>query len=100
MSIFKKLSIYFNYLPSNIDTEELCTYFAQHLGEFRHMFGLLETFNKKMTEMLYATSKVNHSFNVNLLKMVIDIWCVVDNILYFIPRVQIPVSLSSFQSCE
>jgi len=43
---------------NNIDTEELCTYFAQHLGEFRHMFGLLETFNKKMTEMLYATSKV------------------------------------------
>jgi len=42
---------------NNIDTEELCTYFAQHLGQFKDMFALLEVFNHKMTEMLYATSK-------------------------------------------
>ena len=54
--------INFSYLTvssfSNIDTNELCTYFSQHLGEFKEIFGLLEEINRKMTNMLYGTAKV------------------------------------------
>ncbi|GFR78961.1 N-terminal EF-hand calcium-binding protein 1 [Elysia marginata] len=48
---------------NNIDTNELCTYFTQHLGEFKEIFGLLEEMNKKMTNVLYGTAKVYQESN-------------------------------------
>lgn len=63
----EELQTLFNEIDShdtnNIDTNELCTYFTQHLGEFKEIFGLLEEMNKKMTNVLYGTSKVYQESN-------------------------------------
>ncbi|XP_076470651.1 N-terminal EF-hand calcium-binding protein 1-like isoform X2 [Babylonia areolata] len=42
---------------NNIDTEELCSYFSQHLGDFKEMFGTCEDLNKSMTKALYSTAQ-------------------------------------------
>ncbi|KAL8564628.1 hypothetical protein ACOMHN_032184 [Nucella lapillus] len=42
---------------SNIDTEELCSYFGQHLGDFREIFSICEDLNKSMTKALYSTAE-------------------------------------------
>ena len=44
---------------SKIDTGELCSYFSQHLGDFKEIFGTCEDLNKSMTKVLYSTAEVS-----------------------------------------
>ena len=46
------------FYSSNIDTEELCTYFAQHLGKFEAVFKAAEELNAAMNAALHSTAKV------------------------------------------
>ncbi|XP_071092465.1 N-terminal EF-hand calcium-binding protein 1-like isoform X2 [Haliotis cracherodii] len=41
----------------NIDTGELCTYVATHLGDFQQIYGTLEDLSAKVTGVLFSTSK-------------------------------------------
>ena len=43
---------------SFIDPRELCDYFAQHLGQFKEIYALLEELNAKVSDLLVDTSKV------------------------------------------
>lgn len=40
-----------------IDPRELCDYFAQHLGQFKEIYALLEDLNNKVSSLLVDTSK-------------------------------------------
>ncbi|XP_013412335.1 N-terminal EF-hand calcium-binding protein 1-like [Lingula anatina] len=42
---------------NNLDTGELCTYFSQHLGPFKEMFGALEDLNHSMTKALNQSAQ-------------------------------------------
>jgi hypothetical protein len=51
--------VVFKYLFfSYIDPEELCQFFSKHLGEFKHIYDVVEDLHKKINTALYTTAEV------------------------------------------
>ena len=48
------VNIYFSY----IDPEELCQFFSKHLGEFKHIYDVVEDLHKKINTALHTTAEV------------------------------------------
>ncbi|XP_067651493.1 N-terminal EF-hand calcium-binding protein 1-like isoform X2 [Haliotis asinina] len=57
----EELRVLFNEIDThntgNIDTGELCSYFASHLGDFQQIYGTLEDLSAKVTNVLFSTSQ-------------------------------------------
>ncbi|XP_069112134.1 N-terminal EF-hand calcium-binding protein 1-like [Argopecten irradians] len=53
-SLFKEID---THNTNNIDTGELHDYFCKHLGQFKELYGLVEEFNTKLSNVLVSTSQ-------------------------------------------